>query len=253
MCQCIASRGVDELRPVHADVVARGARIVAIVGVDRVHPAEGEVAPCARGGAGVLCRDSEVDRGGIAVERPALDERKAAEIDLALRGEPDHLLAHATPTKLRTDAKKRQELAGLGERLAERAGRLRLRERADLRGDRLESAVLGAAQGDLHAAIAAEEIHREREVAALDVLEEDGPAAEIGVARIESPRRLAGPGAGALGHPIDDLARLEERRDRIAHADEFAGGVESADEVAKGREHRRGVPPQGSGTGVRFR
>ena len=231
-------RGVDELRPVHADVVARGARIVAIVGVDRVHPAEGEVAARARGGAGVLRRDAEADRGRIAVERPALDERKPSKVDLALRGELDDLLADAAATSLRSDAQKRQELPGLRERFAERAGRLRLGERADLRADRLEAAAVGAAESDLHPAIAAEEVHREREVAAVDVLEEDRPPAEIGMARIESPSRVAGPRARALRHPIDHLARLEDRRDRLAHADEFAGGVEGIDEFAKGREHR---------------
>jgi hypothetical protein len=112
--------------------------------VDGVHAAEGQVAAESRGGAGVLGGDSEADRGGIAVERPALDQRQAGEIDLAAGGELDDLLADPAAPESGTDAKQRQELAGLRDRLAERAGRLRRGQGAEAGGDRLEAAVPGS-------------------------------------------------------------------------------------------------------------
>jgi hypothetical protein len=85
--------------------------------------------------------------------------------------------------------------------------------------------------------VASEEVDGEREVAAFDVFEEERPTSEMSVGGVEPPCRLGNRGAAALAHAVGDLGRLEDRRDRLAHPGEFAGGVEGVDEVAEGGMH----------------
>jgi hypothetical protein len=119
-------------------------------------------------------------------------------------------------------------------------------------GDRLEAARLRASERHLHAAVAAEEVHRERKVAAFDLLEEDRTAAESRVQRIEPSGGFGRVRARALREAIDDLARLEPSRDRLAHAHQLAGGVEGVDEVAEVAEHA-GEERTGDRRGERLR
>ena len=113
MCQCMAMwRGPKSCTRYMPMLRTAGAGVVAVVGVDGVDAAEGDVA------AAVFARSSRrrgraprdvvvgiggvADGGEIAVERPAADERQAGEVDL-VAGEDD-FLADAGADALGRDA-----------------------------------------------------------------------------------------------------------------------------------------------------
>ena len=130
---------IEELGAVHADVVARRFGVSRRRGVDRVHPGEGDVATVPASRSRLLGVNVIAHRRRIAVERPALDQRQAREIDLAAIGALHDLLALRARTRLGANAQQRQKLAALAEGIAERSRRRGLRQRGDPGGDRLQS------------------------------------------------------------------------------------------------------------------
>ena len=231
--------GPEELGPVHADVVTRRLRLVAVVRMDRVHAGERDVPPAPAGGAGLLRGHSAVHGGGIAIERPALQDGEPSEVDFIPVGSLHHLLAPAGADRLRWDSEEWGELPDLGDDLPERSRGLWLGERADPRRDRLETAMTaGAFEGRLHPVIGTVEIDGEGKVAALDVLEEQCGATEPTAARIEGLGIRTGTRTGGQRESVRDLRDFQDRAHGCGDAVKLAGGVKGRDEGLQVRHGR---------------
>jgi hypothetical protein len=228
-------RPIDELSAVHPDVVALRLARVAIVRVDRVDAGERDVAALAGRGAGLPRREAEADRRRIAVQRPALQDGQSEQVDFAATRQLHDLLTDAARLALRWHAEQRSELLQLLECGAERRRRLGLRQRCDAARDGVETAGVGDVERELHAAVRAEHVDRDREVRALDVLEQQRLAAESVMQGIEVLREAARACARREPHTIDDRGDLEDRRHGSAHASELAIAIESLDEVSEVR------------------
>ncbi len=182
--------------PVHAD----GALVVALEAV------EPEVAHAVDGALGV--GQAQVEEGA-AVLGPGEEGREPVQVDLValehdlLDGRVLHLL--------RRDVRDRAELAEGVPHPHEALRQLRLEQRADLLGDLVEGLQPERLE---QPPVGAEDVHRQRHVRALDVLEEQ--------------RRAAG-----LVDAVDDLPDLQVRIDFGLDALEVAIALQGAEERAK--------------------
>ena len=192
-------RRAEQLGAVHADVVALWSGLPAISRVNRVHARKGDVAAVTSGRAGLLGVHGPADRGRIAIERPALDQGKPTQIDRVVAAHPHDFLAHAAANGLRRHLQQRDELPSLRHQITQPAGGFHSGQRRDLRRQAFES-VFVASQRTLDAAVGAEQIDRQWEVAAFDLLEEQRSPAERRKIRIK---------------PDGRVTRTRRRRDRL--------------------------------------
>ena len=238
----------EELDAVHADVVAWGLGVVRVVGVDGVDAGEGDVAAAEVGvplGTGAEAGDVVVDVGGVAdggevaVEGPAAEDREGGEVG-GVTGEDDLLAGAAAGFSFGGDFKEGEELLGFGEEVAEAGRRFGLDERADLRGEGLET--VGTTEGHLGAAVGAVCVDEEGKAGAFDVLEEEGVAAAVMEAGVGAEGGAAGDVCcGGFALEVGDGGDLKDGGDWCGDATQLARGLKCRDELSDRSVHGQSV------------
>jgi hypothetical protein len=219
----------EHLHAVHADVAFAGVRVA------RVDAAEGDVAAgaCTARGDAALCRGVVEDLAAreVAVEGPALDDRELREVSLLIL--QHDLLTDAVLHDLRRERRHLDQVRQPLHLLDERRRDLRLHELLHAVGQRVERLT---AQRLVDPVVAAERVDRDRDVGPLDVLKQQGFAAQRcgGVA----VALLVAVGGGGLADAVADFGDLEHRAHACLDTREFALAVELLQEIGeRGRAH----------------
>jgi hypothetical protein len=208
-------RRAHELGPVHPDVVRPRPRFIAIAGMNRVHAGQGDVPPFPRGCASLRSVDRPPHGGRITIKRPALDQWEPPQVNLPPGSEAYFVLTDAPAHQLGRRSEHRGEGPHAASQVTQAPRGLKTRQGLDSRGKPLQTSVF-TSHRPLNAVIGAKDIHDQREVAPIDLLEVENAAAQVRRLLIHDASPCSKRRTSGLSHR--QRSNFQKRRHRVRNA-----------------------------------